>query len=178
MEQYDIEIVQSDEIFNEENMHLSLLLYGFYCYHDEQLKDIVPKNIEWSFSPSIFGKYAQGICEEASKILEETQFHKYKIFSPDLKIIRSNVYLNIENGVGVWHNDDRENLTMQALCYQTDFDEKDGGSLQVRCHDGIERHYYPKNGDIVLLNHKKTLWHKIDAIKTDKERIVINLVMR
>ena len=172
-----MQIIESNKNFNADDMHLSLMLYGYYCYHDSVLKDIVPNNIQWKHKPSEFGPYGVTICESASKILKETQLHKYKEYYPDLKVASSTAYYNVDNGVGVWHTDKREKLTIQAMCYQTDFDVTDGGSLQIKCYDGIERHYYPKNGDVVLMNHVTETTHKIDKILTDKKRVVVIMEM-
>ena len=173
-----MQLIKAEEQFNADEMHTSLLLYGFYCYHDPVLKNIVPEDIEWEYSDSVFGLYGTAFCPAASNILIDTQLPKYKTYYPDIEVVRSIAYLNIDNGVGVWHNDNREDLVIQAMCYQSDFSESDGGSLQIKCYDGIERHYYPKNGDVVVMNHATETTHKIDKILTDKKRIVVNMVMK
>lgn len=173
-----MQIIKASEQFDANEMHLSLLLYGFYCYHDSILESIVPEDISWNESPSVFGGYGTAFCESASKVLAETQLPKYSQYFPDLKVARSIAYYGIDNGVGIWHTDHREGLRIQAMCYQTDFDISDGGSLQIKCYDDVERHYYPKNGDVVLMNHTIETTHKIDTILTDKKRVVINLVMQ
>jgi hypothetical protein len=172
-----MQIIEANKEFNSEDMHLGLMLYGYYCYHDENLKNIVPENIEWNDEPSIFGTYGTAICDSASKILKETQFEKYKEYYPDLKLVSSSAYYNVDDGAGFWHTDARENMTIHAVCYQTDFRITDGGSLQIKCYDGIERHYYPKNGDVVIMNHSTELEHKVDKILTDKKRVAVNMLM-
>jgi hypothetical protein len=172
-----MQIIEANNIFNAEEMHFGLMVYGFYCYHDKILESIVPKNIKWKHEPNEIGPYGVANCFPATEILK-TQLEKYKIIYPNLKFIYSNAYYNIDTGVNVWHTDKRENITLQVMCYQSDFDIEDGGSLQIKCYDGIERHYYPKNGDVVIMNHVKETEHKIDKILTDKKRIVINMVMR
>lgn len=173
-----MEIIKASSEFNLEDMHSSLMLYGYYCYHDSRLEGIVPEDLHFEYVPSVFGQYGTSICEEATKVLVQTQLARYSECFPELKVIRSLVYSGIDNGVGVWHTDHRENLRLQAMCYQSDLFEADGGSLQIKCYDGVERHYYPKNGDIVLTNHSPDVVHKIDTILTDKKRIVINMVMQ
>lgn len=173
-----MQIIEANTEFKSADMHLDLMIYGFYCYHDTILESIVPENIEWEHTVNRVGPYAATICPSASKILEETQLHKYKDYYPDLKVIRTITYYNVDDGAEVWHTDKRENITIQAICYQTNFYTEDGGSLQIKCYDGIERHYYPKNGDVILMNHATDIEHRVDTILTDKKRIAINMVMQ
>jgi hypothetical protein len=173
-----MKIIEAEKEFNPEDMHLSLMLYGYYCYHDERLKSIVPLDIKWNNAPNTIGLYGTSVCSLASKILKDTQLPRYKVYYPDLNIIRSTSYYNIEEGANTWHTDKHEKITIQALCYQTNFDITDGGSLQIKSFDGEEVHYYPKNGDVVLINHAAEIIHRVDTILTNKKRIVINMVMR
>jgi hypothetical protein len=171
-------IIEANKEFNSADMHLELMIYGVYCYHDTILENIIPENIEWKHTVNRVGPYAVTDCPSASKILKDTQLHKYREYFPDLEFINSSTYYNVDNGVNIWHTDKRENIKIQAICYQTNFYTEDGGSLQIKCYDGIERHYYPKNGDVILMNHATDLVHRIDTILTDKKRIAINMVMQ
>ena len=172
-----MEIVKSSK-FNSDDMHFNLMMYGFYCYHDSRLKDILPANIKWETCINEFGDYGAIDCKVAESILVNTQLPLYKEYYPDIKVIKTVAYYGIDTGVGIWHNDKREGLTIQTLCYQSDFEPEDGGSLRIKCYDGIERWYYPKNGDIILMNHMTETVHMIDKILTDKKRYVISMEMR
>ena len=172
-------IIEAHKEFNSEDMHLGLLLYGYYCYHDERLKDIVPSDIEWNYTRNITETYNTSLCPSATKILKDTQLPRYKVYYPNLKIASSICFYGIDKNANDWHCDNSENIKIQALCYQVNFDITDGGSLQIKTFDGEEVQYYPKNGDVVLMNHHSSeLIHRVDEIKTDKKRIVINMVMQ
>lgn len=169
-----MELIKANTEFNLEQMHEDLMVYGYYCYHDDVLMNIVDKsNVQWEDESNGYGISK---CEEATKVFEQTQLHKFSELYPNLKLIRSVIYYGIDKGVGVWHTDAREHLSIQAMCYQEDFDIDEGGSLQIQCYDGVERHYYPKNGDVVIMNHTTDTVHKIDTILTDKKRVVLNMV--
>ncbi len=170
--------IKAEPSFDVNSMHLSMMLYGFYCYHDSDLESIVPEDIEFDASTTQFGDYGITTCQAATDVLVNTQQWRYEECFGKLSLERSVVYFGIDNGVGVWHTDHRENIKIQAMCYQSDLTETDGGSLRIKCYDGIERWYYPKNGDVVLTNHSPDVVHKIDKLLTDKKRIVINMVLK
>lgn len=169
-----MELIKANAEFNLEQMHEDLMVYGYYCYHDDALINIVDKSdVKWEEE---LNGYGISKCDSATKRFEETQLHKFSELYPNLKLIRSVIYYGIDKGVGVWHTDAREHLSIQAMCYQEDFDIDEGGSLQIQCYDGVERHYYPKNGDVVIMNHTTDTVHKIDTILTNKKRVVLNMV--
>ena len=171
-------IIEANKEFNSEDMHLGLMLYGYYCYHDNRLEDIVPSDIEWKHTQNTIQPYGTSLCPSATKILNDTQLPRYKVYYPDLQIKHSICFYGIDKNANDWHCDNLENIKIQAICYQTNFDIMDGGSLQIKSFDGEEIHYYPKNGDVVLMNHHSSeLMHKVGKILTDKDRIVINMVM-
>jgi len=171
-----MELIIADLNFDLQKMHEYLLIYGYYCYHDDDLRNIVSKeSIVWE--DEING-YASAECSSSTKYFVDTQVKKFKELYPNLKLITSGIYYGIEEGVGVWHTDSREKMTIQALCYQEDFQIDEGGSLQIKCYDGIERHYYPKNGDVMIINHAIDITHKIDIILVNKKRIVLNMVFQ
>lgn len=171
-----MELIKADPNFDLQKMHEDLMVYGYYCYHDDALVNIVPKDdVIWEDEENGYGISK---CEVATKRFEETQLDKFKDLYPNLKLIRSVIYYGIDKGVGVWHTDAREKLSIQAMCYQEDFELGEGGSLQIKCYDGVERHYYPKNGDVVIMNHETDTVHKIDTILVDKKRVVLNMVFQ
>lgn len=175
MQKNNIEIIKSDRKFSKENMLSSMMIYGFYCYHEESLKDLVPKNIEWKESFISYDSfYGVSVCEKSSKKFFEKEFPKYQEIFPNLIFLESTIYCGLDRNVGDWHTD--EDLKMQVLCYQSDLNELDGGELQLKCYDGTERHYYPKNGDIIIMNHMQNLPHKVGKLLSDNKRTVINLV--
>ena len=171
-----MELITADFNFDLQKMHECLLVYGYYCYHDDSLINIVSKkDIIWE--DEVDG-YASSECDASTKLFIETQLNQFKNLYPNLKLVNSGIYYGIEEGVGVWHTDARENITIQTLCYQEDFQIGEGGSLQIQCYDGIERHYYPRNGDVMIMNHTTDITHKIDKILVNKKRIVLNMVFQ
>jgi uncharacterized lipoprotein YehR (DUF1307 family) len=168
-----MELIKGNTEFNLEKMHEGLMVYGYYCYHDDKLMNIVNKtNVQWD------DKFGIRTCESATIVFKETQLHKFRELYPNLKLIRSTILYGIDKGADRWHTDAMEKLTIQALCYQEDFQVWDGGSLQIQCYDGIERQYYPKNGDVVIMNHTTDTVHRVDTILTDKKRVVLSMVFR
>ena len=168
-----MELIKGNNKFNLEKMHEGLMVYGYYCYHDNILMNIVNKtNGQWD------NKFGIRTCESATKVFLETQLHKFSELYPNLKLIRSTILCGIDKGADCWHTDAREKLTIQALCYQEDFEVREGGSLQIQCYDGIERHYYPKNGDVVIMNHTTDTVHRVDTILTNKKRVVLSILFK
>ena len=171
-----MELIIADCNFDLQKMHEYLLIYGYYCYHDDSLINIVSKkDIIWE--DEIDG-YASCECDVYTKFFIETQLNKFKNLYPNLKLTNSCIYYGIEKGAEVWHTDARENIKIQALCYQEDFQIIEGGSLQIQCYDKIERHYYPKNGDVMIINHTTDIKHKVENIVANKKRIVLNMVFQ
>ena len=51
-----MEIIKANSEFNLEDMHSSLMLYGYYCYHDSRLEGIVPEDLHFDYVPSLTDK--------------------------------------------------------------------------------------------------------------------------
>ena len=168
-----MEIITANKEFDEEQMHLDLMLLGVYIFHDPTMESIVdPETIEWEVALP-----HHGIAKNhpAAQFFAESQIPKFANYYSQLTPMEPVLYYGVDDGVGIWHTDAREKLGIQVMCYQEDFTVDDGGSIRVKCYDGVERWYYPKNGDVLVLNHHTDTTHMVEKIMCDKKRIAMNL---
>jgi len=168
-----MEIITASKEFNGEDFHTSLMTVGMYVYHDPGNKDLVNKdNIVWEEELPHHGFTGS---DPAIKEFVSRQAEKVLNYFPFLSVYKPALYYGIDNGAGDWHDDAKENLVIQAIGYQEDIYPEDGGSLRIKCYDGIERWYYPKNGDVIFLSHKPHLTHMVEKIISNKKRIAFNI---
>lgn len=170
--------ITANKEFCLQEMHTSLYTRGFYCYHDTILESVIPDTIEWVKEKE--GFYVAKMSNDSSMILET--------IADRLKETLKNYFnlsldtMSISQGIDVvtdtWHTDSIEMMGLQCLLYQDNLTESDGGSLGVKCFDSVERHYYPKNGDIMILNHQVGVEHKVFPILSNKKRIVIHTAFK
>lgn len=165
------DIITAEDAFSVDEMMTSLMVYGYYCYHDKLLESILPNNLLWVEEQHDFFVTE---CVDTVNFLIDQQKKTFEKFYR-LKVLRSGISYGIDKNTDTWHTDNIEDMDMQILCYQTDFNLSDGGELGIKCYDGIERFYVPKNGDLIILNHSNGITHKVFPIKTNKKRIVINV---
>jgi hypothetical protein len=88
------------------------------------------------------------------------------------------VWSGIDHYSDQWHDDAREKMDIQFLCYQTTMTEQEGGALEMQCFDGITRQYFPRVGDVAVINHRNLLVHRVGPIRTNRARIVCNAAYR
>lgn len=151
--------------FSVDNMLTSLMLNGYYCYHDAKLKSLLPSTINWTKDRANFYIAKDS---EVINFVQTQQQHTFPIFY-DLEPLASCISYGIDDYAGNWH----DHQSMQVLCYQEDSDIEDGGALGITAYDGTEKHYMPKNGDLMIL--AVGVMHKVFPLTTDKKRIVINV---
>lgn len=163
--------ITSNKEFSTDSMLTSLMINGYYCYHDEELKSLLTNNIVWK--PARPNFYV-GIDNVAVNTLINRQQKTFKNFFK-LELVSSCISYGIEGNTSSWHCDKIENIDMQILCYQEDFTPIDGGELAILLHDRTEQFYIPKNGDVMILNHSAGVMHKVFPLTTDKKRIVVNV---
>lgn len=165
------------ETFDINKMLENLLVYGFYCFHDKRLENLLDDSTIWELQDR--ENFYHGINKEAVEKCKEIQIELFKDLHRNIKAIdndKTGISSGIDNYTDVWHNDSREQMSIQTLCYQDDLYEGDGGYLELRCYDNIERKYYPKNGDVMIMNHHNGIYHRVELLKTNKRRAVINLI--
>jgi len=166
-------IIQAVEQFNLDDLQVDLLTIGCYVFHDPVLENIC-KNVTWhEESPG----FCRGINTQATDILQSRIRYHTQDFFP-LELINSYVWSGIDHYSDQWHDDAREKMDIQFLCYQTTMTEQEGGALEMQCFDGITRHYYPRIGDVAVINHRNLLVHRVGPIHTNRERIVCNAAYR
>lgn len=169
--------VKAADSFDLSEMHSDLMIYGMHVYHEPLMKDLVDfDSTKWNLVEH--QSYGISSCHSAAEKLKNIQMKQVFPLFPNLIPMQPFVYYGIDEGSRTWHNDSREKLGIQFFCYQEDFEPADGGSLQVRCYDGIERRYYPKNGDIVVMNHHTDIFHMVEQISGSKKRLAINFSLK
>lgn len=171
------EIILASDTFDPQAMYTDLMIYGVYVYHEPLMKGLVDFSLtNWDFIQN--PDYGISSCHNAAYIFRNIQMDQVFPLFPELEPMEPFVYYGIDEGAEKWHNDARERLGIQFLCYQEDFEPNDGGSLRIKCYDGVERWYYPKNGDVVITNHHTDIAHMVEAIYSNKKRIAINFKLK
>jgi hypothetical protein len=166
-------IIQAADQFNLEDLHVSLLTTGCYVFHDAMLENICQDVVWQAESP----RFSRGCDTRACDILQSRVAYHTQDFFP-LELIDSFVASGIDYYTDQWHNDAGEKMDLQFLCYQTTLSTEEGGSLEMQCFDGITRQYFPRVGDVVVINHKDLLVHRVNPIRNGCARIVCGVVYR
>ncbi len=171
-----MEIVLANKEFDIDAMHLDLMTIGVYVFHDPEMVGLIdPLTIEWVEEQPHQGI---GAAHPGAFKFKDAQMKRIGSHFPQFMPCDPILYYGVDDGVGVWHTDAREHLGLQIICYQEDFTPEEGGSIAVRCYDGIERVYYPKNGDVLVLNHQVDTEHMVERVNSIKRRVAINLKLR
>jgi hypothetical protein len=169
-----IEELIPDKIFCQNKMCEDFYIKGVYCFHDDRLKSLVLESNwvkQYDDDTNFFGL----IDLNASSISEKIIFDNLsKVF--DLKVRRTTIFCGIDKISDTWHTDMEEKMFCQTLCYQEDLYQDDGGAIRLKCLDGLERYFYPKNGSVIIINHNNNVEHKVDNILSKVKRIVINSI--
>lgn len=63
-----------------------------------------------------------------------------------------------------WHTDMFEGYDLFFLYYMTDNSPDTGGHIEFKWKDG-EKKYYPKSGDLFLVNNGRGFWHRAGPSK-------------
>lgn len=166
-------IIQAADQFNLEDMQISLLTIGCYVFHDPVLENIC-EDVVWQQESQGFNR---GHDTRATDLLQSRIAHHTQGFFP-LQLINSYVWSGIDDYSDKWHDDAREKMDIQFLCYQTTLTVEEGGALEMQCFDGITRQYFPRIGDVAVINHRNLLVHRVGKINTDRARIVCNAAYR
>lgn len=146
---------------------------GVYSFYDANLKSLVTKNnwVQIDSGVNFFGLIDSDAKSKSEEIILKNLSEVF-----NLTIRKTSIFYGIDGYSDVWHTDEEEKMFCQSLCYQEDLLPKDGGILRLKCLDKVERYFHPKNGSVVIINHKNSIEHKVDKIVSDIKRIVINSV--
>lgn len=172
-----MEIITANKEYNASKMHVELLTLGVYVFHDLEMKNLLDlDNIVWHKETP---EFAVARNNSAAYKFRDNQYFRFKEVYPDIILQEPVIYCGIDRGVKEWHDDASEHLSLQVLCYQEDFNYNDGGAIEIKCYDGIVRQYYPKNGDVLVINHMGTdTFHRVNEILSDKKRVTIILKLK
>lgn len=165
--------IQAADYFDLEEMQTNLLTIGCYIFHDRDLENIC-QDVKWiQVQPNFF-------CGEGDHVLDILQ-HKVQHYTQNfykLDFISGNIGQGIDTYTDQWHDDAQENMDIQFLCYQSTLSNDDGGALEMQCFDGVTRSYLPCMGDVVVMNHRNLLVHRVNPLKNQCQRIVCNVSYR
>lgn len=67
-----------------------------------------------------------------------------------------------------WHTDLFEGYDLFFLYYFDDTFEKSGGSINFRWDKDKTAQYYPKAGDLFLVNNTRGFWHRAESTKIQR----------
>lgn len=168
-----IQEIIPDLKFDANKMSEDFFIKGIYCFNDSNLKSLVTKNnwIKQYEDTDFFGLLDNNATEKAEKIIFDNISEVFKV-----TVRRTTIFSGIDKISDIWHTDAEEKMFCQSLCYQEDLYPADGGAIRMKCLDGIERYFYPKNGSVIIINHFNTVEHMVDKILSNIKRIVINSI--
>lgn len=160
-------IIQAVDQFDLNEMQTDLLTIGCYVFHDTDLENICP-NVTWT---ERHPGYCIGDSPGTLDLLRDRISHYTKDFYK-LEWMFGAIGSGVDFYADQWHDDAREKIDIQFLCYQTTLLPEEGGALEMQCFDGITRQYFPRIGDVAVMNHRNLLVHRVGPLYTKRRRIV------
>ena len=140
---------------------------GFVLFRDEALADMIDVD-------SFTLKYNEEMLRDNSKgDLPEHVAHQMDIVSQYLKheylsrmfdkadFVKYILWEGVDADTAAWHNDGFEGMNAFFLLYFDDQDEETGGVVEFKWKDG-EESFYPKRGDLILLNQQSGFFHRAE----------------
>lgn len=158
--------IQAVNQFDVTEMYTDLLTIGCYVFHDPVLENIC-HDVDWvEIQPDLF---YSSTTHEVDILKERVQHHVQDFFK--LNFVSGGMCRGVDGYVYNWHNDENEKIDIQFLCYQCTLDLEDGGTLEMQCFDGITRSYSPRMGDVMVMNHRNLLIHRVTPLKKGRTRM-------
>lgn len=158
--------IQAVDQFNIDEMYTDLLTLGYYVFHDAELENLC-QDIQWiEIWP---GLYHSSTLIELDILKKRIDHHTQDFLKLDF--VMGGTCQGLDGKVCEWHDDANQKIDLQFLCYQCDLEPKDGGALEMQCFDGITRSYHPRMGDVMIMNHKNLLVHRVTPLTGDHARI-------
>lgn len=155
-------------------MKTNLLTKGYYKIHDEEVFKFIDINdIQWSLQGSIPLQMVVRTPEVESK-LYQTQILLGEKYLKTYKSDYVDLVKGMDDNVYDWHNDFEPNIVnLGILLYYTDTDEETGGAIQFRKPGSKEvETIYPKQYDVLIVNHTEQFEHRVTKQNIKIPRIV------
>lgn len=142
----------------------NLFIDGYILHKDDSIDIAYFDQFEFKHC-DVEGELSLELPQEALVRLDS--IHKYladayvsKIF-PEFEPKEHSIWNGVDAGSSRWHNDyeDGDPFNLTFLIYLDDNTEENGNHLAVR-GSGEEHILYPKRGEFICLNQKRTFKHK------------------
>jgi hypothetical protein len=155
-------------------MKTNLLTKGYYKTRDEEAFQFLDINeVQWSLNGSIPLQMVVRTPEVELK-LYQTQLVLATKYLKNCKADYVDLVKGMDDNVYEWHNDFEPNkVNLGILLYYTDIDQDTGGAIQFRKLGSTEvETVYPKQYDILVINHTEHFEHRVTPQKIKVPRIV------
>jgi hypothetical protein len=160
-------------------MEIQIKEKGYYKFVDIEAFQFIDINtVEWSDKGTIPLQMVKR-TERVEQILKETQKYLGEKYVRPLYGEYHMDYCDLVNGmddnVYEWHNDYEENkVNLGILLYFSDTDEDIGSGIGFRDPISKVEHafFYPKAGDVCILNHTTKFEHRVTKQNIPLPRIV------
>jgi len=133
-------------------------------YNEEMLRDNsendLPSNVKMQMD--IVAEHLK--TKYLEKMFDEVNFVKYILWE------------GVDADTATWHNDGFEGMNAFFLLYFDDQDEETGGEVAFKWGDK-EESFYPKRGDLILLNQAAGFFHRADKAKIKRRQCSFDFVV-
>jgi hypothetical protein len=155
-------------------MKTNLLTKGYHKIRDEEMFKFIDINeVQWSLQGTISLQMAVRTPELEMK-LYQTQLLLATTYLKTCKADYVDLVKGMDDNVYDWHNDfEPHKVNLGILLYYTDIDEETGGAIEFRKLGSTEvETLYPKQYDILIINHTENFEHRVTKQKIKVPRIV------
>jgi len=133
-------------------------------YNEEMLRDNskndLPSNVKMQMD--IVAEYLK--TKYLDRMFDEANFVKYILWE------------GVDADTAMWHNDGFEGMNAFFLLYFDDQDEETGGVVAFKWEGGEET-FYPKRGDLILLNQAAGFFHRADKASITRRQASFDFVV-
>lgn len=160
-------------------MEKQILDKGYCCIRDEEAFQFIDiYSVKWSELGDIPLQMCVRTPETQAALLQTQTWLGEKYIRPIFGDYTCN-YVDLVNGmddnVFDWHNDyEQDKVNLGILLYFTDTDEEIGSGIGFRRPFTTEStgFFYPKAGDVCVINHTTNFEHRVTKQKIPLQRIV------
>jgi hypothetical protein len=155
-------------------MKTNLLTKGYHKIRDEEMFKFIDINeVQWSLQGTIPLQMAVRTPELEMK-LYQTQLLLATTYLKTCRADYVDLVKGMDDNVYDWHNDfETHKVNLGILLYYTDIDEETGGAIEFRKLGSTQvETLYPKQYDILIINHTENFEHRVTKQKIKVPRIV------
>ena len=155
-------------------MKTNLLTKGYHKIRDEEMFKFIDINeVQWSLQGTIPLQMAVRTPELEMK-LYQTQLLLATTYLKTCRADYVDLVKGMDDNVYDWHNDfEPHKVNLGILLYYTDIDEETVGAIEFRKLGSTQvETLYPKQYDILIINHTENFEHRVTKQKIKVPRIV------